>query len=671
MEFKNQNLKNELKFFVDSDALKDGVIIIQDKIIRYANPGAAEMFGFKINELIGCDYTNHKNDSNLCKIIEFYSAKQSNNNADFTYETMLNHKKSPVFAELQSTPIEYEGNPSDLLIIRDITRQKQTEERLRRLECEMRTIKRIADIFRTVTDDKMYGNVLQVILKILKSKYGLFGYIDKNNNLVCPSFIKSVRDKCEMSDKNIVISCKQKNDTWKQVLDEGKSLYSNNVHHVPMDHLPISRSLLVPIPDQGKTIGMLAVANKKTDYTEKDKQLLDNIAGYIGPILGARLQRDRQETKQKQTKQAVNLRESKFRSIFDLFPQPIALSDAKTGRFTEVNQKLYELSGYTKNKIIGRTPFELGFCSYDQMKHFIKELKLSGKIQEYSIDFSNKAGSIISINMFSKFIQLNGQKYVFSILIDMTEQKRLEAQLLQSKKMEAIGTLAGGVAHDFNNLLTIIIGNAELARSNLDNKNMLYGYINGIMKAGKIAASLTRQLLAFSRKQVTQPKILNINSVIKNLEKMLCRLIGDRIEVKIISKDKLCKVKMDPVQIEQVFMNLIINARDAMPKGGKLIIRIENVELDMHYFQFHGLKSAPGSYIMIVVRDTGEGMDKTIQSRIFEPFFTTKEIHKGTGLGLSIVYGIIKQNNGYIWVDSEPGRGTKFKIYLPRVENEL
>ena len=669
MEFKNQNLKNELNFFVDSDAFKDGVLIVQDKIIRYSNPGAARIFGFKINELIGCDYTNHKNDGNLYKITEFYSARQSNNNADFIYETMLNHKKSTVYAEIKSTPIEYEENPSDLLIIRDITRYKQTEERLRQSECEMRTRSRIADIFLTVANEKMYGKVLEILLKVLKSKYGLFGYIDKNNDLVCPSLTKGVWNKSKISDNDTVIPRKRWGSIWKQILDEGNSLYSNNMHHVSTDHLAINRSLLVPIIDKGKSIGLLAVANKTTDYSEKDKQLLDSIAGYIGPILGARLQRDRRKIKQ--TKQTESLSESKFRSLFDLSPQPIALTNAKTGRFTEVNQKFYELSGYAKNKIIGRTPFELGFCSYDQMNHFIRELELLREIRGYTIDFSNKAGSIISINMFSQFIQLGGQNYVFSILIDMTEKKQLEAQLLQSQKMEAIGTLAGGIAHDFNNLLTIIIGNAELALLKSDNKNMLYADINGIIKAGNSAAALIRQLLAFSRKQNIQPEILNINNIIKNLEKMLCRLISKHIEIKIISKNKLCKVKMDPGQIEQVIINLAVNARDAMPKGGKLIIKIENVELDMHYFRFHGLKSAPGSYVMIVVKDTGEGIDETIQSRIFEPFFTTKALHKGTGLGLSTVYGIIKQNSGYIWVDSVPGQDTKFKIYLPRVESEI
>jgi two-component system cell cycle sensor histidine kinase/response regulator CckA len=237
--------------------------------------------------------------------------------------------------------------------------------------------------------------------------------------------------------------------------------------------------------------------------------------------------------------------------------------------------------------------------------------------------------------------------------------------------MEAIGTLTGGIAHDFNNLLTVIIGNAELALLKPEDNNLLHENIKEIMKAGNCASSLIRQLLTFSRKQITQPEILNINSFIKKFEKMICCLIGKHIEIKIISKNESCKVKMDPGQIEQVFMNLAVNAKDAMPDGGKLSFETMKVELDMHYFQSHGLKSAPGPYVMIVVRDTGKGMDKTIQSRIFEPFFTTKGIHKGTGLGLSTVYGIIKQNNGYIWVASEPGRGTTFTIYLPRVESKI
>ena len=247
----------------------------------------------------------------------------------------------------------------------------------------------------------------------------------------------------------------------------------------------------------------------------------------------------------------------------------------------------------------------------------------------------------------------------------------MESQFRQAQKMEAIGTLAGGVAHDFNNLLTTIIGNADLALMDLRSDTTLYGHIEEIRKAGRRAASLTRQLLAFSRKQVIQPEVLNLNEILKETEKMLRRLIGEDIDLVTLPASGLWRVEVDPGQMEQVIMNLAVNARDAMPRGGKLTIETANLELDEAYFRYHGVENRAGPYVMLSVSDNGIGMDEEIQSHIFEPFFTTKEKERGTGLGLSTVYGIVKQNRGYVWVYSEPGKGTTFKVYFPRAEADI
>jgi PAS domain S-box-containing protein len=250
---------------------------------------------------------------------------------------------------------------------------------------------------------------------------------------------------------------------------------------------------------------------------------------------------------------------------------------------------------------------------------------------------------------------------------DITERRRLEQQLVLSHKLEAIGRLSGGVAHDFNNLLGVIIGYAEALQQDPAGNESYREAIDEILKAGHRAASLTQQLLAFSRKQVLEPKILDLNAVVGDIEKMLRRLIGEDIELKIISAADLGKVKADRGQIDQVIMNLAVNARDAMPRGGLLKIETCNVELreeDRKNRQY----VVPGHYVMLAVTDAGTGMDAEVQSHIFEPFFTTKEMGKGTGLGLATVYGVIKQSGGYIWVESGPGRGASFKIYLPRVE---
>jgi two-component system, cell cycle sensor histidine kinase and response regulator CckA len=357
--------------------------------------------------------------------------------------------------------------------------------------------------------------------------------------------------------------------------------------------------------------------------------------------------------------------EANFRSLVTNAPYGICRCDA-TGVLLDANPALVSILGYsTPSELVGR---HLGTLYTDshQWFHLADYFRSLREFNGVLAEWACRDGTPLAVRISGRTIRQRDESPRYELFTeDVTERRTLEQQLRQSQKMEAIGRLAGGVAHDFNNLLMVISGYSEFLLERLGPDPTLRVPAQEIENAAQRATSLTRQLLAFSRQQMLTPKILDLNEVITENLKMLTRMIGEDIDLVMVPGENLAAVKADPGQIEQVIMNLAVNARDAMPQGGKLTIETANVTLDETYARLHA-PLQPGEYVMLAISDTGSGMDSETQSRIFEPFFTTKG-PKGTGLGLSTVYGIVKQSGGYIWVYSEPGKGSTFKIYLPRI----
>jgi PAS domain S-box-containing protein len=343
------------------------------------------------------------------------------------------------------------------------------------------------------------------------------------------------------------------------------------------------------------------------------------------------------------------------------------------GLVTGWNPQAETMFGWPAAEVFGRPladiviPPAMRAGHWKGLRHFLTSGEGPILNQRLELTAVRKDGREFPVELAVTPIRVGDQWSFSAFLRDLTERNQLQHQLIQSQKMEAVGRLAGGVAHDFNNLLTAIIGYAELLGEELPKDSSAHKDVEEIRKASQRAAGLTRQLLAFSRQQVLQPIVLNLNDLVEEIEKMLGRLIGEDVRLRTALAKDVGNVRADPGQLEQVIVNLVVNARDAMPTGGKVAIETQNAELSEEYAEGH-LPVVPGAYVMLAVSDTGIGMDAQTRGRIFEPFFTTKDKGKGTGLGLSTVYGIVKQSGGYIWAYSEPGRGTTFKVYLPRVD---
>ena len=537
------------------------------------------------------------------------------------FEIQYRKKDGSLFTTLLSArPIPYAGEECLVAVVTDITSRKQIEDALRKSEAQHRKlVESLREGFGVV-------NERNEVTYINKRFCELMGYLPEEmigrpvSEFVDPENLNILREQGIRRRKG----------------EKG----SYEVAWIRKDGNPVY-SLLSPEPvfdALGNFKGSFAVI---TDISER-----------------------------RQMEEAVRKSEEKYRLLVENANEAILV--IQEGLIKYVNPKAVKIMQYSDGDLFPQ-PFLKFIHPEDRekvMDQYLKRMAGEPTATVYSFRLLDDQGNILWVEINAVQISWEGQAAVLVFLTDITEKKQLEMQFLQAQKMEAVGRLAGGVAHDFNNLLTSILGHSDLMMMRLRSGDPLIEDINEIIKAAKRATGLTRQLLAFSRKQLMQPKVLNLNGIIFDMKKMLQRLIGEDILLETVLSPDLRRVLVDPGQIEQVIMNLVVNARDAMPQGGTLTIETVNTRIDeVQLRQYLGAK--PGAYVLLSVKDSGSGISEEAQPHIFEPFFTTKELGQGTGLGLSTVYGIVKQSNGYIWMDSRPGEGTVFKIFLPQQEGEV
>jgi len=434
---------------------------------------------------------------------------------------------------------------------------------------------------------------------------------------------------------------------------------------------PDDRERVVKAATQTRQSGMGTILEYRFRHKKGDWMVLESVASVIRNEKGEPEKLvivNRDITERKKAQEALSRSEASFRSLVEGAPHGIYRA-TMTGQFLEVNLALQRMLGYESaqelfNADLATQVFRHS-ADYERMNELLAESKV---MKDIELEWKRPSGEPIVVRCSGHRVEGKdgGPDYFEVFAEDVTERRTLERQLRMAQKMEAIGRLSGGIAHDFNNLLGVIIGYSGVLKKSLDKNQPPYEFATEIEKAGQRAASLTRQLLAFSRQQVLTPSVLSLNSLVADMEKMLPRLLGEDINVSLALDSELGNVKADQSQIEQVIMNLAVNARDAMPSGGKLQIQTANIELDHAYTREHPGSKA-GSYVMLAIADSGTGMSAETIAHIFEPFFTTKGVGQGTGLGLATVYGVVKQSGGYIFAQSEPGSGTTFRIYLPRV----
>jgi|GEM_PF-1121719 len=575
-------------------------------------------------------------------------------------ESVIAADGNRLFMDTVKAPIlGKDGQPIGLVgISRDITRQKREEQltatRLQLIEYSL-----------SHTLDELLTATLDQIEELTGSLIGFFHLLQEDQRTLTLHAwsTRTARDFCKAEGTGSHYDI-EKAGVWVDCIHQRQPVIHNDYASLPHrkgmppGHAAVIRELAVPIFRSDKIVGILGIGNKDTEYTEEDVQIASRFAGLAWDI-----------AERRQIQDSLTESNELFTTAFNNAPIMITISNIEDGTYLDANQQFLDISGFNREEVIGKTSVELGWISETDRIQLKESIQQQGRIHGQEISLHTKTGQTKLCKYWGEVISVAGQKRLLSIALDITEQHKAEQQLQQAQKMESIGSLAGGVAHDFNNLLTVITGHTYLGLMELDANHPTCDHLAEIKKAAERSADLTRQLLAFARKQTISPKIIDLNEGIDGMLKMLRRLIGENIHLAWLPAPDLWRIKADPSQIDQILANLCVNARDAIKGTGRITIETRNNTLDSNYCE-RNPEAVPGDYVHLSVSDDGSGMDKETMARVFEPFFTTKGVGEGTGLGLATVYGIVKQNNGFINIYSEPGMGTTFTIHLPRLEEK-
>ncbi len=668
------------------DAIQNAILLTDETYtIVHCNLAAAELFGQPLEQMIGakCYQIVHR------QALPYYACPLQNVCKEKKRQMMI-FEQDGRWLEVSVDPVldTSENFTSTVHVINDITARKQAEEALRASLHRLDVLHRIGQsLAQTLDLPSLCRIAYQHIAQLVDCpNFGVSLY-DAATRTLRAEFILSDGEPLDVSQlpplriegeplrgrgKALVTGRPEVvNDLAAARAQNGRAI------HIGNERIPLS-ALYVPMIVEGQVRGLLEMQSYQPQaYQAQDIELLAPIANQIGLSLeNARLYRRAQQeiAERKQAEEALRHLEELYEGIVQDMTEGIMLTDA-AGRITFANPALGAMLGYAPEELMGQ-PWQAFVPSNQQaIAQDADARRAAGQSDRYEIELRRRDGApvVVMVSSRPRFDSDTGYfAGTLAVFTDFTERKRaeqekekLQAQLAQAQKMESVGRLAGGVAHDFNNMLMVILGHAEMALAQLGSDAPLRASLDEIRKAARRSADLTRQLLAFARKQTVVPQVLDLNETVEGMLTMLRRLIGEDIDLVWLPGANLGPVFIDPSQVDQILVNLCVNARDAIAGVGKITIETGNVSFDEACCAGHG-GFVPGEFVLLAVSDDGCGMDAETQSHLFEPFFTTKGLGRGTGLGLATVYGAVRQNNGFINVYSEPGQGTTFKIYLPR-----